>query len=52
MKKLLPFEIQHQELLKELVHTERTHRKKLLIMKYVRLEEWVESVGGIKIMMF
>ena len=35
VKGLLPFEIQRQELLKELIHTERTHRKKLLIMKHV-----------------
>ena len=30
------FEIKRQELLKELIHTERTHLKKLLIMKHVR----------------
>ncbi len=35
VKGLMAFEIQRQEVLKELVHTERTHRKKLLIMKHV-----------------
>ena len=37
MKRLHNFEIQRQELLKELVHTERTHLKKLQIMKHVRM---------------
>ena len=35
------FEIKRQELLKELIHTERTHLKKLLIMKHVRIRVWV-----------
>lgn len=35
VKSLQQFEIQRQELLKELVHTERTHFKKLQIMRHI-----------------
>ena len=35
VKRLSGYEIQKQELLRELVYTERTHLKKLMIMKHV-----------------
>jgi hypothetical protein len=35
VKSLKNFEIQRQELLKELIYTERTHLKKLMIMKHI-----------------
>ena len=35
VKRLAGYEIQKQELLRELVYTERTHLKKLMIMKHV-----------------